>query len=99
MCIVILDGSSSENIFSKEELKLATEKYPTHTRVVWFRKGNIVLVTYCCLIKFIMGDDIEDGVWVMCLWMHVAFYWEGRSLYDKDMIHYINVNTYSFQKG
>lgn len=78
-CIVILDGSSSENIISKEELTLATEKYPTQIRVAWFRKGNIVLVTYCCLFTFIMGDDVEDGAWVMCLWIHVAFYWEGRS--------------------
>ena len=46
LCIVICDGSRSENIVSKEvaKLKLPIEKHPTF-RVAWFRKGNMVSIT------------------------------------------------------
>ncbi|CAL8177990.1 unnamed protein product [Prunus armeniaca] len=66
VCNVIFDGGSSENIISKEaveKLKLPIEKHPNPYKVAWFRKGSEVPITSRCLVKFTIGNTIEDEAW------------------------------------
>ncbi|GAV84600.1 zf-CCHC domain-containing protein [Cephalotus follicularis] len=76
VCNVIFDGGSVENIVARdvvEKLKLPIEKHPHPYKISWFRKGNEVPVTSRCLVKFTMGDNLEDCV-TLCPWMLVMFY-------------------------
>ncbi|CAL8155920.1 unnamed protein product [Prunus armeniaca] len=102
VCNVILDGGSSENIISKEaveKLKLPIEKHPNPYKVAWFRKGNEVPVTSRCLVKFTIGNTIDDEVWCDVVPMDACHILLGRPwLFDKDMIHYTKANTYVFHQ-
>lgn len=55
--------SSCDEIISKEaaeKVKLPIEKHTHPYKIAWFRKGNEVLVTYCCLVNFSMGYNVDS---------------------------------------
>ncbi|KAL5777402.1 hypothetical protein ACOSP7_010328 [Xanthoceras sorbifolium] len=103
VCNVILDGGSSENIVSKEaveKLTLPVVEHPTPYKVAWFRKGNEIPVTSCCLVKFNMGNDFEEEAWCDVAPMDACHILLGRPwLYDKDMVYHTRANTYTFKRG
>ena len=52
-----------ENVISKdvvEKLKLQIEKHPRPYKIRWLKKGNEVPITSRCLVKFVMGHNLED---------------------------------------
>ncbi|CAL2249473.1 unnamed protein product [Prunus armeniaca] len=102
VCNVIFDGGSSENIISKEaveKLKLPIEKHPNPYKVAWFRKGSEVPITSRCLVKFTIGNTIEDEAWCDVVPTDACHILLGRPwLFDKDMMHSTKANTYSFYK-
>lgn len=102
VCNVIFDGGSSENIISKEaveKLKLPIEKHPNPYNVAWFRKGSEVPITSRCLVKFTIGNTIEDEAWCDVVPTDAWHILLGRPwLFDKDMMHSTKANTYSFYK-
>ncbi|CAL2240979.1 unnamed protein product [Prunus armeniaca] len=102
MCNVILDGGSSENIISKEvveKLKLPIEKHANPYKVAWFRKGSKVPIISRCLVKFTIGNTIEDEAWCDVVLTDACHILLGRPwLFDKDMMHSTKANTYSFYK-
>ncbi|KAH7567997.1 hypothetical protein JRO89_XS07G0210700 [Xanthoceras sorbifolium] len=103
VCNDILDGGSSENIVSKEaveKLKLPVVEHPTPYKVAWFRKGNEVPVTSCCLVKFNMGNDLEEEAWCDVAPIDACHILLGRPwLYDKDVVHHTRANTYTLKRG
>lgn len=81
VCNVILDGGSSENIVSKEvveKLKIPIEKHHHPCKVAWFCRGNEVPVTACCLVKFTMGNNVEDEAWCDVVAMDACHILLGR---------------------
>ncbi|KAK2993446.1 hypothetical protein RJ640_005140 [Escallonia rubra] len=58
LCNLIIDSGSSENLISQEMvemLKLKTERHPQPYRILWFNKGNEVMVSSTCLVNFSIG--------------------------------------------
>ncbi|CAL2247038.1 unnamed protein product [Prunus armeniaca] len=102
VCNMILDGGSSENIISKEvveKLKLPIEKHPNPYKIAWFQKGSEVPITSRCLVKFTIGNTIEDEAWCDVVPTDACYISLGRPwLFDKDMMHSTKANTYSFYK-
>lgn len=102
VCNLILDGDSTENIISKEaveKLKLPMEKHPNPYKISWFQKGNEVPVTSRCLVKFNMGNTVDDEAWCDVIPMDACHILLGRPwLFDKNMVHLTRANTYSFHK-
>lgn len=94
-----MDGGSSNNLISKEDikkLKLPLKPHPNPYMVAWFSKGNAIPIITYCLVKFSMGRKFHDDVWCDVFEMDAFNVLVGRLwLYDHDMVHYIYSNTYS----
>jgi hypothetical protein len=43
-----------------KKLALETEQHPKPYRLEWLKKGNVVVVSKCCLVSFSIGDRYKD---------------------------------------
>ncbi|GAV81120.1 hypothetical protein CFOL_v3_24579, partial [Cephalotus follicularis] len=76
------------------------EKHPHPYKISWFRKGNEVSVTSQCLVKFTIGDNLEDEALCDIVPMDACHVLLDRPwLYDHDMVQCTKPNTYSFQRA
>ena len=103
VCNAIIDGGSSENYVSKEtveKLKLPIEKHPHPYKIQWVKKGFEIPVKFQCLVKFTMGNDVDDEALCHVVQMDACHILLGRPwLFDHDMQHSTKENTYSFHRG
>ncbi|XP_031259943.1 uncharacterized protein LOC116118114 [Pistacia vera] len=102
VCDLVIDGGSIENIISKEvvdKLNLPIITHPHPYKVGWLKKGHKILITSQCLVKFIMGGNLEDEALCDIVPMDVVHILVGRPwLFDHEMDHKTKPNTYSFYK-
>ena len=103
VCNAIIDGGSTENYVSKEtvkKLKLPIEKHPHPYKIQWVKKGFEIPVKFQCLVRFTMGNDVDDEALCHVVQMDACHILLGRPwLFDHDMQHSTKENTYSFHRG
>ncbi|KAK2966379.1 hypothetical protein RJ640_021523 [Escallonia rubra] len=99
LCNLIIDSGSSENLISQEmvdKLKLKTERHPQPYRILWFNKGNEVMVSSTCLVNFSIGS-FKEAVYCDVVPMDACHILLGRPWqYDRKTMHDGVQNTYSF---
>ncbi|GKE93044.1 reverse transcriptase domain-containing protein, partial [Tanacetum coccineum] len=57
---MIIDGGSCQNVVSTyvvETLGMKTEDHPEPYQLTWFKNGNTVKVSKCCLMQFSIGKQ------------------------------------------
>ncbi|KAK2990469.1 hypothetical protein RJ640_006267 [Escallonia rubra] len=62
LCNLIIDSGSSGNLISEEmvdKLNFKTKRHPQPYRILWFNKGNEVMVSSTCLVNFSIGPFKE----------------------------------------
>jgi hypothetical protein len=80
-----------------QKLALNTEKHPTPYCLEWFKKGNKVIVSKHCLVKFLIGTKYIDRTWCDVVAMDACHLLLGRLWqYDRNVHHDGRKNTYSF---
>lgn len=84
---LVIDSGSCENVVSKEavrKLGLETEKPPTLYRLEWFKKGNELMISKCCLVSFSIRAKYRDQVWCDVVAMDACHLLLGRPCqYDR----------------
>jgi hypothetical protein len=101
-CNFIIDGGSTDNIFSKEmvtKFQLKRRKHPKPYWIAWLQKDHRALVNEKCLVKFKIGSYHDE---VLCDIMPMDFCHMllGRSWqFDQRAVHDGHANTYSLTKN
>jgi hypothetical protein len=82
------------------ELALDTKKHLIPYRLEWFKKGNEVIVSKCCLVNFSIGTKYKDRTCCDVVAMDACHLLLGRPWhYDQNAHHNGQKNTYSFLVG
>ena len=96
---LVIDGSSSMNVVSKDAVKLLNlkvEPHPNPFRVAWVNDHTLP-VTQRCLVSIQMGD-YKDEIYCEVLPMDVAHVLLGRPwFYDLNVTNFGKDNIYSFK--
>jgi hypothetical protein len=99
VCKLIIDGECCENVVAGkavQKLDLDIEKHPTPYRLEWLKKGNEVIVSKRCLVKFSIGTKYKDKTWCDVVAMDACHLLLGRPWqYDRNVHHDGQKNTYS----
>jgi hypothetical protein len=99
VCKLIIDGECCENVVAGkavQKLDLDIEKHPTPYRLEWLKKGNKVIVSKRCLVKFSIGTKYKDKTWCDVVAMDACHLLLGRPWqYDRNVHHDGQKNTYS----
>ena len=89
-CMFMIDGGSSMNVVSKDDVKLLNlkvEPHPIPFRVAWVN-DHTLLVTQRCLVSIQMGD-YKDEIYCDVLPMDIAHVLLGRPwLYDLNVTNF-----------
>ena len=100
VCKLVIDGGNYENVVADEavqKLALDTEKHPTSYRLEWLKKGNEVIVSKRCHVKFSTGTKYKDKIWCDVVAMDACHLLLGRLWqYDQNVHHDGRKNSYSF---
>jgi hypothetical protein len=83
-----------------KKLALETEQHPNPYHLEWLKKGNVVVVSKCCLVSFSIGDRYKDKMWCDVVAMDACHLLLGRPWqYDRRAYHDGRKNIYSFMIG
>jgi hypothetical protein len=99
VCKLIIDGGCCENVVAGkaiQKLALDIEKHITPYCLEWLKKGNEIIVSKCCLVKFSIGTKYKDKTWCDVVAMDAWHLLLGRPWqYDWNVHHDGRKNTYN----